>query len=158
MRLMPNKAVPGKPFQRRLLANNSVCVSFIKASVGLLSPLGGWDRVIAGTAKGLASSDTLQRQPTALEPAMNLQRFQSKGRASGLIATIMPDPRREDQTIGAYGRCKNPEEQWVQLVEKAYAKLCGGNYACLDGGSVADALTDASLRRHAPPLGARKTA
>ena len=30
----------------------------------------------------------------------------------------------------------------MQLVEKAYAKLCGGNYSCLNSGSVADALTD----------------
>ena len=107
MRLMPNKAVRGKPFQRRLLANNSVCVSFITASVGVLGPLGGWDRVIAGTAKGLASGDTLQRQPPALEPAMGLQRFQSIRRAGGLIAAIMPDPRRKDQTIGAHGCRKN---------------------------------------------------
>ena len=46
------------------------------------------------------------------------------------------------QRVASYGRCRNPEEQWVQLVEKAYAKLYGGNYECLNGGSVADALTD----------------
>ena len=46
------------------------------------------------------------------------------------------------QRVAAYGRCRNAEEQWVQLVEKAYAKLYGGNYGSLNGGSVADALTD----------------
>ena len=72
------------------------------ASFGLFCPLDGWNRIIAGTSKGLAPGDTPQRQPPALEPAMGLQRFQSIRRAGGLIAAIEPNPWAENQSVSPH--------------------------------------------------------
>ena len=40
-----------------------------------------------------------------------------------------------------YGHCADPNEFWVPLLEKAYAKLHGG-YEHLNGGSMAEAIVD----------------
>ena len=40
-----------------------------------------------------------------------------------------------------YGRCKNPLEFWVQVIEKAYAKL-HNCYEALTSGDMAQALSD----------------
>ena len=40
-----------------------------------------------------------------------------------------------------YGHCADPQEFWVPLMEKAYAKL-HGNYQILHGGDIAESLVD----------------
>ncbi|ELT98268.1 hypothetical protein CAPTEDRAFT_97820 [Capitella teleta] len=48
-------------------------------------------------------------------------------------------PVKEGELI--YGRCEDPTEFWVALVEKAYAKL-HGSYEAIEGGQTMDALVD----------------
>jgi hypothetical protein len=49
---------------------------------------------------------------------------------------------RGDQLV--FGRCKNPGEFWVPLIEKAYAKLIG-RYDAMEGGIESDMLVDLTV-------------
>jgi hypothetical protein len=40
-----------------------------------------------------------------------------------------------------YGHCADPNEFWVPLIEKAYAKL-HGSYEAINGGSMTESLVD----------------
>jgi hypothetical protein len=40
-----------------------------------------------------------------------------------------------------YGRCKDPSEVWVPIIEKAYAKL-HGCYEAIESGTISVAMTD----------------
>jgi hypothetical protein len=40
-----------------------------------------------------------------------------------------------------YGHCSDPNEFWVPLIEKAYAKL-HGSYESINGGSMTESLVD----------------
>lgn len=46
-----------------------------------------------------------------------------------------------------FGTCKDPDEFWVQIVEKAYAKL-HGSYGAIESGLIGDALTDITGAPH----------
>lgn len=50
-----------------------------------------------------------------------------------------------------FAHCKDPNEQWVQFLEKAYAKLYR-SYEALDGGNVTAALVDLSGGASTSPL------
>lgn len=50
-------------------------------------------------------------------------------------------PVDEATNTPVFSRCRNPAEVWVQLVEKAYAKL-HGSYEAIEAGHICDALTD----------------
>lgn len=52
-----------------------------------------------------------------------------------------------DQLV--FGRCKNPGEFWVPLIEKAYAKLIG-RYDAMEGGIESDMLVDLTVSRQGP--------
>lgn len=50
-------------------------------------------------------------------------------------------PYNQQGKTPLYGQCADPNEFWVPLMEKAYAKL-HGNYEILNGGSMAEGLVD----------------
>jgi hypothetical protein len=55
------------------------------------------------------------------------------------VDTLIPCSETTRKPLFAH--CKDPNELWVPLLEKAYAKL-HGSYEALDGGSVTAALVD----------------
>ncbi|RHZ63138.1 hypothetical protein Glove_332g23 [Diversispora epigaea] len=57
------------------------------------------------------------------------------------IEVVIDDylPTRDGQLI--YAHSKDPKEMWCSLLEKAYAKLCGG-YKVLETGAASDAIVD----------------
>lgn len=55
------------------------------------------------------------------------------------VDTLIPCSEKTSKPLFAH--CKDPNELWVPLLEKAYAKL-HGSYEALDGGSVTAALVD----------------
>lgn len=50
-------------------------------------------------------------------------------------------PYNQSSKTPLYGHCADPNEFWVPLLEKAYAKL-HGCYEAMNGGSMAEALVD----------------
>ena len=46
-----------------------------------------------------------------------------------------------DNKTPLYGHCTDPQEFWVPLIEKAYAKL-HGNYEILNGGKMVEGMVD----------------
>jgi calpain len=50
-------------------------------------------------------------------------------------------PYNKDTKMPIYARCADPNEYWVPLIEKAFAKL-HGSYEALDGGSLSQGMVD----------------
>jgi hypothetical protein len=83
---------------------------------------------------------------------MGVYHFRDTGRHPGIfrfrfyrfgewVEVVVDDylPTRDDKLIYAHSR--NPDEMWVSLLEKAYAKLCRC-YESLEAGTASDALVD----------------
>ena len=60
---------------------------------------------------------------------------------SVIIDTLLPYSSKTKKLI--FASCVNPEEFWVPLIEKAYAKL-HKNYEALNGGKIPDSMVDLS--------------
>ena len=72
---------------------------------------------------------------------VSFQFFKNGSWVQVIVDTLLPYEKEQNNRVCLYSSCSNPQEFWVQLLEKAYVKL-HRNYQKICQGTILESLVD----------------